>query len=99
MGNNNITILWFAIFICLVLYIYFDGRFETFFYKLETIAPFLYFNGQKRTKRLLTKYNKQISVQDFNFKSIQTHPCWDTIKKRPLCDFWICSSWRSYLIG
>tara|TARA_Y100000389_G_scaffold204843_1_gene260091 strand:- start:6610 stop:8394 length:1785 start_codon:yes stop_codon:yes gene_type:complete len=98
-GNNNMTILGFAIFVAIVLYIYFDGRFETFFYKLENIAPALHFNGQKRIKRLMNKYNKQISVQDFNFKSIQTHPCWNTIKKRPLCDFWICSSSRSYLIG
>lgn len=98
-GNNNTTLFGFAIFAALLIYIYFDGRFETFFYKIENVAPFLNFNGKKRMSRLMNKYNKQISVQDFNFKSIQTHPCWSTIKKRPLCDFWICSSSRSYLLG
>ena len=98
-GDNNNMIAIALIIFAILGGLYFSGKLEAFFYRYERIVPGLTYNVYARSKKLITKYSNQIDVQNMTFKSIQHHPCWKSIKKRPLCDFWVCSSWKSYLPG
>tara|TARA_Y100000389_G_scaffold204843_1_gene260090 strand:- start:4947 stop:6488 length:1542 start_codon:yes stop_codon:yes gene_type:complete len=93
---DNITILALMAIIALILLFYFTGNLHTLFMDLERLNPKLNHNKVARVNRCLAKYNKEFENFGLSRKCLWNHPC-PKIFKHYLCNFWVCSSWKSYL--
>ena len=93
---DNILLIVIGVIISIICLLYFGGYIPSLFMDLERLNPNMNHNKVARVNSCLTKYKKEFDKFGLTHKCIWNHPC-SNIKNEQLCNFWICSSWKSYL--
>ena len=93
---DNLILMVFCGIIAVFVLLYYTGAFPKLFMDLERLNPKLDHNKKARVDGCLAKYKKEFKNFGLTRNCIWNYPC-PNIFQHYLCNFWICSSWKSYL--
>ena len=93
---DNIVLIVLCGILLFIAFLYFTGFTPGLFIHLERLNPKFHHNKTTRVNSCVEKHRKSLNKFGLTRKCIWNHPC-QKVFDYPLCDFWVCSSWKSYL--